>query len=131
MCSFYVKTWQGQAARCAGFGSESVRCEPRHPDWASLTLNAAPLLPTCYCIPLHLTILTQPATMGILKFTLFNIALSSFALGALKSRGAITVKPEQIKNEYVRYAFVSMTSLGESAYVSSTNFIASLNQKPK
>ncbi|KAG2434115.1 hypothetical protein HXX76_007842 [Chlamydomonas incerta] len=69
--------------------------------------------------------------MGILKFTLFNLALSSFALGALKSRGAITIKPEQIKNEYVRYAVVSMTSLGESAYVSSTNFVASLNQKPK
>lgn len=35
------------------------------------------------------------------RFLIINLAVTSVTLGALKYKGAIAVKPESIKNEYL------------------------------
>ncbi|KAG2491895.1 hypothetical protein HYH03_009847 [Edaphochlamys debaryana] len=69
--------------------------------------------------------------MGIISFAVSQAAISSLVLGALKNRGAITVKPESIRNEYIRSVFVAMVGFGETCYIKSVELADSLKQAPK
>lgn len=63
------------------------------------------------------------------KFLLAQVVLTSVTLGALKNRGALTYKPDAIKNDYVRYAVTSALNMGENAYTKALDLGKSLMQQ--
>lgn len=51
--------------------------------------------------------------MGVLSFTVSQLALTAVGIAALKRNGVLTVKPESIKNETLRTGFNQAVSVRE------------------
>lgn len=70
-------------------------------------------------------------TMTMLRFFVAQAAITSLSLGALKYHNAISIKPEAIKNDTVRYIFNRSVYYGEALWRKGLEIVADVQQKRK
>ena len=69
--------------------------------------------------------------MTMFRFLLAQAAITSVSLGALKYHNAISLKPEAIKNENVRYVFNGTVHYGEIVWRKGLEIVANFQQNRK